>query len=228
MPNRIGAYSITDNETGKVYIGSSNDISSRVSTHKDNLRKGKHHNKSLQELYNNSLNKDFDKIFEVNKLFTETREEAYKIEQKSIDRIKGSDILLNVALDVLSPGRGIPISEENKKRLIEINTGKHRDAETKLKIKNSLIGKKHSDETKDKISLANKDRLWSDEQKQNLSNVLKDIPKTKAHIDKVAKSHYKEVICNGIKYSSIREFAEKNSISQAAASRKAKLLRGNN
>lgn len=48
----MGIYKITNTQTGKVYIGSSIEMSSRFKQHYENLKMGKHHNEKLQNDYN--------------------------------------------------------------------------------------------------------------------------------------------------------------------------------
>lgn len=50
--NTMGIYKITNNETGKVYIGSSTQIKTRINNHIKNLDENKHHNKILQKDFN--------------------------------------------------------------------------------------------------------------------------------------------------------------------------------
>ena len=48
-----GVYMIENRINKKVYIGSSSDIEQRLRTHRNQLRKGTHKNKALQEDFNN-------------------------------------------------------------------------------------------------------------------------------------------------------------------------------
>ena len=52
MNNNCGVYCIRCKVNNKAYIGSSTNIKSRWYEHKSDLRRGKHHNKQLQEDYN--------------------------------------------------------------------------------------------------------------------------------------------------------------------------------
>ncbi len=50
--NRSGIYAIVNLKTEKFYIGSAVKLNSRKSLHLNQLRKGKHHSKYLQNSYN--------------------------------------------------------------------------------------------------------------------------------------------------------------------------------
>lgn len=98
--------------------------------------------------------------------------------------------------------RGIPHTEETKRKISEANTGRHHSEETKQKISEANKGqvqehkqtywqgrhlseehkqkiseankgRHHSEETKQKISNANKGRRFSDEHRKNLSKARK-------------------------------------------------------
>ena len=80
--------------------------------------------------------------------------------------------------------KGVPMSEEQKKKISKANKGKHHSEEQKKKISEALIGEKnpfygrlHSEESKNKISKANKGKPaynkgipMSEEQKKKMRN----------------------------------------------------------
>ena len=80
--------------------------------------------------------------------------------------------------------KGVPMSEEQKKKISEANKGKYHSEEQKKKISEALIGEKnpfygrqHSEESKNKISKAKKGKLaynkgvpMSEEQKKKMRN----------------------------------------------------------
>lgn len=85
----IGIYKITNKINGKVYIGSSNNITTRWKQHIDNLMKNKHHCLRLQYDFNENTLNDFNfSILEVC-----TTERLAELEQKYIDfYLKNSEI----------------------------------------------------------------------------------------------------------------------------------------
>ena len=68
--------------------------------------------------------------------------------------------------------KGIPRTEEEKKKISESNKGKKRSEETKLKISDNNAyywkGKKHSEESKKKSSESNKGQKRSEETRKNM------------------------------------------------------------
>ena len=79
--------------------------------------------------------------------------------------------------------KGIPMSEEQKKKLSDVHKGKKLSEEHKKKISDSHSGEKHpmfgkhlSEETKRKISSSHKGKKLSEETKKKLSNTLKGKP----------------------------------------------------
>lgn len=90
----VGVYVLTDEVTGKFYIGSSSNIVKRVKRHIDELRRGVHHNVNFQKVW--------EKTTGIIQSFlpTVTREEAYILEQDIMDRHAGNDKCLNIGLSV--------------------------------------------------------------------------------------------------------------------------------
>jgi len=58
-PENTGVYSITNQLTGMIYIGSSKNIIDRFRNHKGYLKLGRHHNKQLQNSWNTHGEKAF-------------------------------------------------------------------------------------------------------------------------------------------------------------------------
>ena len=81
-----GIYSIKNNITGRIYIGSSNDILKRIKQHFNNLRKNKHPNKLLQNSFNKHLESCF--TYEILQICNEniTQDEILQIEQFYINK----------------------------------------------------------------------------------------------------------------------------------------------
>ncbi len=80
--NRSGIYAIVNLKTEKFYIGSAVKLNSRKSLHLNQLRKGKHHSKYLQNSYNKHGEECF--IFKVLE-YVEDENNLLKIEQKYLD-----------------------------------------------------------------------------------------------------------------------------------------------
>jgi group I intron endonuclease len=70
---KMGIYFIENKNNGKIYIGSSVNIKQRISKHKSDLRKNKHHSCILQRAWNKYGEESFEfklveEVFEKNKL----------------------------------------------------------------------------------------------------------------------------------------------------------------
>ena len=138
-------YIIRHVKTGKLYIGSTLDINSRLSDYENNLpRNNKTLNSNLQKIYNEDPNIQFYFIL------VNTREEAYEIEQWLLDRYWDTGLIINSFLDVKGSIRSI-MSES-----------------TKEKIRHKRIGIKLSKETIAKIVEKNKLRLQNNKNKPKI------------------------------------------------------------
>lgn len=72
--------------------------------------------------------------------------------------------------------KGIPVSDEVKKQLSKINTGKTFSEETKKKIQKAMEGRIVSDETRKKLRVASTGRKHSKETKKMFSKTRKGVP----------------------------------------------------
>lgn len=119
----IGIYKITCIANGKVYIGSSNNISKRIKEHYNNLRKQKHINIYFQRLWNKYGENTF--IAEV--IITCIEEYRFKLEQWFLTNTSNK---INLSETVVV-NEGQPLKESTKKKisdkLKQINPP-HRDA----------------------------------------------------------------------------------------------------
>lgn len=157
----VGVYVLSNPVTGETYVGSGL-LASRYYRHSKELSNGKHHNHKLQKAF------DKNSIFEFNYVITETREEAYDIEQKMLDKFITDDCLLNIASDARAAATSRVISEE-----------------TRNKLRLAGMGRVVSKETRDKLSKANSGTILSDEHKAKLSQAHKESIKAKEHIEKL-------------------------------------------
>lgn len=110
---KIGCYQIKCKKTGKFYIGSSANMPNRKAQHVWTLKKGVNNTPSLQTLFNED--KNFDR-FEWSFIITQTRDQAYDVEQSLIDKHWGDPLLLNVSKDARSPFSGFTLSEESREK----------------------------------------------------------------------------------------------------------------
>lgn len=206
--SKPGVYTLTHKDSNQVYVGSTDQLNDRIGVHRWHLEKGKHPNPILQKIFDEAVSEAFSEIFDVEKIPTADRETAYLKEQETIDALKDTGRLLNRALDVKSPGKGIGVSEQGRRRLSE-----------------AAVGRRLSDETKEKLSAAHKGKTISSEQRVMISKQFKGVPKTPEHAAKAGAGHWKSVECEGVVYPSLKAFAEAKGLSMATASRRAKKLR---
>jgi len=171
-----GIYKIQNNVTGSIYIGCSKNIEKRFKQHKNNLKKGNHQNRHLQ----NSVNKYglenflFEVIFEsfceecvlknLESLFiwSEDPQKLYNVivpedfQTKSINYLDFQERKVKAWKETIAKNGGLPPqTPELKQRQSEAVSGE----------KNGFFGKKHTKETIEKLRAKAKDR-WSNPQER--------------------------------------------------------------
>ncbi len=122
MDNEMkGVYKIVNLESGKYYVGSSNDLHKRWTQHLSCLRRGKHKNRHLQNAWNKYAEDVFAFVVVVE---TETQEEAHEIEQKWLDE---KELKYNIAdsVQVYAYWKGKNHSDKTKAKLME-GSGKNK------------------------------------------------------------------------------------------------------
>lgn len=165
---KMGIYTITNNITNKLYVGSSVNINKRWKTHVSQLRNNNHPNVYLQNSWKKygELNFSFkivENVFDENKLLLK---EQYWIDSlNATDRIKGYNIYLIAG----SPMKG---RKHTKSTLIKlgINSKKwHKENKGTTSynlylsnLSNALQGHEVSQETRNKISKANRGKYFGE------------------------------------------------------------------
>ena len=164
---KSGVYQIRNLINNKVYVGSAVDINRRKREHYTQLSKGKHCNQKLQNAYNKYgvENFSFEIVESVKDLQQLISQEQYYIDKfnavnegYNICPIAGNTLGVypsNESRQKMSEahkgvGKGIPKSEEHKKKI-------SKSVSNSIKGENNKYYGKHlSEEHKRKISLANK------------------------------------------------------------------------
>lgn len=143
-----GIYRITNVLNNKNYIGSSINISARISSHKLTLKNKKHHNVHLQ----NSYNKYGNTVFEFAVIEYCKEEELLKKEEYHINKYNSTDVTYGYNIESFNNGR------------------KRHSAEIRKKISIAHTGKKRfiTKEWGENISKANKGRKISETQRENI------------------------------------------------------------
>lgn len=211
-PQGCGIYAIEHIESGKRYIGSSQNMAHRLPTHVWKLRKGIHHSAHLQAawcLYGESA---FRFILV---LQCETEQELLDCEQLEIEMQNAVDSGYNMAKFAGAPMRGrkmseetkakmrashanrAPISEETRERhrlaAVEREQGKRESGfevseDTRKKLSDAGMGRVVSEETKEKIRIANSGVSLSDEHRQKLSVAHSGKTLTEEHRQKISEA----------------------------------------
>ena len=152
-----GVYKITNNETGKFYIGSSIDIYQRWHAHKSKLKRGVHCNQHLQ----NSWNKYGEEVFLFEILFQVDEESLLREEQRVIDETDccNRKIGFNKAYITTAPFKGHRHSPETIEKCRKASKKRKTTEETRRRISIANKGTRHSEETRKKMSEAKKGQV---------------------------------------------------------------------
>ena len=108
-----GVYQIRVVNDDTFYIGASTRTKTRLETHLRELKDNKHHNKKLQESYNNSS----DKVLEISILTVDDSKTAFAIEKELIINNKEFKNCANERNSTISTSIGKFVSNETKERL---------------------------------------------------------------------------------------------------------------
>lgn len=195
----IGIYKITCVDNNKVYIGSSSNIKSRWYAHKSKLRIGKH-NQNLLNSYNKYGMDSF--VFEVleecDVLDLINRETFWADWYK-----KNGFELFNYGIFIDNPTRGVPLTDEHKKKMSLKLIGK---------IPHNK-NKKAPDWVRDKISKRQKEigRKPTLENIEKLRAIAK-LPKSEQHKKNISESKKKSI---GVKVTCVQTGERFNSLIDA-------------
>lgn len=156
-------YQITNMVNGKFYIGSAVSFPRRVWAHKNELRKGVHHNKHLQAAWNKYGEDAF--VFEV---IEEVGDgvDLLEVESGYLKQHFGAAECYNLTMDAKAIGLGLkgdlnPMwgktfahTEDAKSRIAAANLGKLHEESAKQAISQALLGHSVSESTKDLLRKA--------------------------------------------------------------------------
>lgn len=115
-------YGIINIDNGKIYIGSTKNLKTRLTMHFWRLKKNKHHNKHLQNSYNKNPN--LFKVFLIDECLNS---DQYVVEQKWINFFKKENLynkLFKVSDGILKRQKSPSSSEETRKKISLALTGK--------------------------------------------------------------------------------------------------------
>ena len=164
-------YKATNQINGKSYIGLTENMQARRTTHFYEAKK------NCPYYFHRAIRKHGENAFEWEIIaICDSREEAGKLEIKLIGE---HDTYKNGYNSTTGGESGYTMSAETRKRMSNVKqgrSGRSLNKETRIKIANTLRGRKDSIETRAKKSAAhtgsknaNYGNKWTDEQKANLS-----------------------------------------------------------
>jgi len=176
-----GVYQISNTLNGKVYVGGSVNIRTRLMGHFRSLRRGSHHSQKLQRAWE----KYGEETFSVSVLEKVSPEGVEQSEQKWLDRLRPHTTGYNIC----PKGRiriGIPhtpetrakisramsgrkLSESHVEQIRERMRGHVHSPDALRRITDAATGKKHTAETKKKIGAAHRGKTVSAETRRKIS-----------------------------------------------------------
>lgn len=153
----VGVYILTNPKTGEFYVGSTEDLKVRIDRHVRELNQGIHHCGNFQLVWNKNP------YFNLTLFPTESRNDAYVLEQELFDRYKDSPLLLNVLLVAKGGGDTMTRDPNREERIKKIQKGvqdriNEMTKEEKQFLfgrpgeKNGMWGRTHTEEVKKRIS----------------------------------------------------------------------------
>jgi group I intron endonuclease len=160
MNNDTGVYAIIS-PSGKQYIGSAVSFRVRWNYHRSQLRRGLHHNASLQRAWN----KYGEDSFEFKKIALCPVTDLLIVEQDRIDQLSPAYNICRIAGN--SSGRRL--SEESKKKISDKNRGRTLSAEHRAAISLAGVGRRHTVKARAAIGAAHLGLIHSEEAKKKMS-----------------------------------------------------------
>lgn len=230
--DNIGIYSILNKKNLKRYIGMSNDLYSRISHHKGQLREGKHYNTYLQRAWNKYGEENF--VFEILEICDEKSLPALEIDYiskyKSFEKDKGYNLTKGgegTYGRILSEETLLKISKSLKGKTLGRKAGSEElknKSISRLGSKNPMFGISPSLETRKKISQAlsgenhyGYGKHRSDETKAKLSKSLTGKIQSEETKRKISEANSGE---NNFFYGKVHTEESRKKISEAGRNRK--------
>ena len=191
-----GIYCIFNKSNGKIYVGQSVQLKTRISQHKSELNFNNHSNKHLQSAWNKYGEDAFDfiiveicdeeklndhEIWWINYFNSTNPDNGYNLESGGNSNYHLSD---ETKQKISENRKGKCLGEDNP------FYGKTHTLEVRKKISENQLGRKHSDETKNKMSKAHIG-LNSGEKHYNYGKPLSLDVKTKISENKNASGYFR-------------------------------------
>jgi group I intron endonuclease len=163
-----GIYALYNIQNNKIYVGSSINMYKRVRRHFSDLKKEKHYNKHLTRAYK----KYKDTIIPVVLEIVDNKQNLIEREQYWIDYFESYKTKNGYNICIIADRlTGIFRTDEEKKYLSIINTGRKHTEESKQKMSESRKGIQYSEETINKMKESHIGKNLSEESKEKLRNI---------------------------------------------------------
>lgn len=180
-----GIYEVLNLANGKRYIGSAICIENRFSTHRQQLRGGKHHSAALQHAWN----KHGEGTFEFRVIQPCAKEQLLFQEQRAIHGFRPDYNICKVA----GSPTGTKHTPEARAKMAAVQKGKKKSLETRARMSASQRGKRVSLETRAKMAAAHAGKKCAPETRAKLSAALAGVPWSPAY--RAAYEKRKEKLC---------------------------------
>lgn len=195
------AYALYHPATDTSYVGSTENLYTRINKHRTRLIAGQHRNRNMQAAF------DADPRFDLSFQFTETKEEAQALEHSALQEHHGSGRLLNLASDAYVPGRGQSLDQERRRQISQSTKDQFQDPEARERHSRIIQEKWNDPEYRAK----QENRRPSEEQKESISETLKDKwkdPEYRAKMIESRKHRRRPITIEGVEYESLTSAAQ--------------------
>lgn len=159
-----GVYRITDQVSGKFYIGSSTNVAKRWDQHRLRMQRGTHANPILQAIWRAGPDRlRIETLCECGPV----KAEILAAEQQALDAagVGRNPLCMNV-LTVAGSHLGRKRTEATRQALSLANRGKKHTDEAKAKMRAAKLGRKLTEEHKRKVGDANLGKKWPHRKRQ--------------------------------------------------------------
>lgn len=216
-PSSPAVYMITHKVSGHFYIGSSKNLSNRLTTHKNRLASGRHKNDNLTACYTSWA--DFEITYET----YNTGDEALDREDELLDLFIGQDLCCNLGTSSRAVwDRGMPDSvrskiskfhkgrdygEEFSRMRSDMMRGIPRTEEQKRKLSLSLSGRTRDPDIGRRSGEARRGWQPTDETRRRMSEAKKGKPGNGASLSAMKAAVSRAVIVEGRRFDSMSDAA---------------------
>jgi group I intron endonuclease len=182
-----GVYQIRHLDSGKVYVGSSGNISRRWKRHREELRSNKHHSRLLQRAWLKYGEGAF--AFELleavpDRVARVEREQHWLTATDCCNPARG----YNIAPFAVSP-KCSPVTEEARAKMRAARLGKRVSDETRQRMCEAQRGRTHSDEARARMSAAHTGRKLAPEHVEKIRVKMLGRPVSEETRAKISASH---------------------------------------